>query len=83
MSGGYFSGQEAHGIYIADQIEEFLTYPSQEFSEEVLEIFRETAGVLRKGAEFARCVDYLLSSDYGEESFLEAISDFVQEEEQA
>ena len=57
----------------ADQIADIIrdnTVPETTYPPAIIEKFRETEHCLRRVAEMVRRVDYLLSGDDGEESFL-------------
>lgn len=72
MSGGRINIMCDFGD-IADQIADIIrenTIPEATYPPEIIEKFRETEHCLRRVAEMVRRVDYLLSGDDGEESFL-------------
>ena len=50
-----------------------------EYPEEVIEKFKEAVIVLRKAAVYAQRVDWLLSGDDGEETFLERLKKDLKE----
>lgn len=50
-----------------------------EYPEEVIEKFKEAVIVLRKAAVYAQRVDWLLSGDDGEETFLERLKKDLEE----
>ena len=78
MSGGRFEYKQNNINYIADQIEEVVLKNSKKkidnkYPEEVIEKFKEGIDILRKAAIYAQRIDWLLSADDGEETFLERL----------
>lgn len=83
MSGGYFNYRQSKVSYIADEIDALIecnndkskdSYGYQigrEYPPEIIERFKEAAHTLRQAAEMAQRVDWLVSGDDGEESFIE------------
>jgi hypothetical protein len=83
MSGGYFNYKDFHLETIAAQIEliienndntekdEWGNDIGRHYPPEIIEKFQETVDLLRKCRNAAHIIDYLLSGDYGEETFLE------------
>lgn len=57
----------------------YRRYPEElnhyKYSDEVIEKFKEGVKILRKAQIYAHRIDYLLSSDDGEESFLERLKE--------
>jgi hypothetical protein len=82
MSGGHFQYQQYRIEDIAVEIDELIVSNDDEsldewgqrrgnnYPPEILEKFREAAHILRQAAEMAQRVDWLVSGDDGEESFL-------------
>jgi len=82
MSGGYFNYDQNKIEQIADDIERVIRDNDSEeknewgerigygFSPQVIERFEEAIYTLRQAAEMAQRVDWLLSWDDGEQSFL-------------
>ena len=79
MSGGHFDYQEWRIDDIADEIEQKIINSEEEFREdgypaiknsEVLKELKRGLKVLRQAYIYAHRIDYLLSGDDGEESFL-------------
>lgn len=82
MSGGHFQYQQYRIEDIAVEIDEMIgSNDDQSLDEwgqrrgnnyppEILEKFREAAHTLRQAAEMAQRVDWLVSGDDGEESFM-------------
>jgi hypothetical protein len=78
MSGGRFEYKQNNINYIADQIEEVVLKNSKKkidnkYPEEVIEKFKEGIDILRKAAIYAQRIDWLLSGDDREETFLERL----------
>jgi hypothetical protein len=78
MSGGRFEYKQNNINYIADKIEEVVLKNSKKkidnkYPEEVIEKFKEGIDILRKAAIYAQRIDWLLSGDDGEETFLERL----------
>ena len=79
MSGGHFDYQEWRIDDIADEIEQKIINSEEEFREndyptikngEVLKELKRGLKILRQAYIYAHRIDYLLSGDDGEESFL-------------
>ncbi len=82
MSGGHFEYQQYRIEDIARDIHELIESNNEEsknewgdtrgrnYPPEVIEKFRETVHTLRQAAEMAQRVDWLVSGDDGEDSFL-------------
>ena len=82
MSGGYFDFKQYQIEHIAVAIDEVIEANDHEtlnewgqrrgngYPPEIIEKFREAAHTLRQAAEMAQRVDWLLSGDDGESSFL-------------
>lgn len=49
------------------------------YPEEVIEKFKEAVGILRKAAIYGQRIDYLLSGDDGEESFLKRLQEELEQ----
>jgi hypothetical protein len=87
MSGGYFDYDRLSLEYIAEEIEEIVnTNECEEIDEygdtlgrfyppEIVEKLRDTVAELRKMYYKVKHIDYLLSGDYGEGTFLERWDD--------
>jgi hypothetical protein len=78
MSGGRFEYKQNNINYIADQIEEVVLKNSKKkidnkYPVEVIEKFKEGIDILQKAAIYAQRIDWLLSGDDGEETFLERL----------
>lgn len=78
MSGGRFQYQQFRIEDIAVEIDEIISsnddglheYGGKGYPPEVIEKFKEAAHTLRQAADMAMRVDWLVSGDDGEESFL-------------
>ena len=68
MSGGHFQYQQHRIEDIAVEIDEMIR--ENNYPPEILAKFREAAHTLRQAAEMAQRVDWLVSGDDGEESFM-------------
>lgn len=85
MSGGHFNYIQYTIDQTADEIEPFIINNGsneqdqygynkhQNFSSEVIEQFKKGIYILRQAAAYVHCIDYLVSDDYGEDSFLEQL----------
>ena len=84
MSGGHFNNSEY--IYyrvhqFADELENDVINNQRkdewgycpDFSPEVIEILKKQIPQINRIARIMKAIDYLYSSDYGEESFIEAM----------
>jgi hypothetical protein len=94
MSGGHFDYNQYRIDEIADSIEHELNIQGKEkdkrdiwgdedthyytYPEEVQEKIKEGIEILRKAAIYAQRIDWLLSGDDGEESFLERLAEDLQ-----
>lgn len=86
MSGGYFDYQQYRIAQIADDIElaienndcqrvnEYGDKVGRGYSPEVIARFREAVQALRLARVYAQRVDWLLSDDDGEDSFLSRLA---------
>ena len=84
MSGGKFEYKQYDMNYIADQIEhEVLTNGKKktdhEYPEEVIEKFKEGIALLRIAAIYTQRIDWLLSGDDREETFLKRLKKDLEE----
>lgn len=82
MSGGYFDYQQYKISQIADDIEIVIAHNDSDlrdeygdkvgrgYSPEVIQRFQEAVLVLRTAQIYAQRIDWLLSDDDGEESFI-------------
>ena len=82
MSGGHFQYQQYQIEEIANEIDRLIESNDDEtlndfgerfgneYSPEVIEKFKEAAHTLRRAAEMAQRVDWLVSGDDGEDSFM-------------
>lgn len=91
MSGGHFDYQQYRIREIADSIEHIIqkagklkpeedrNYFDSEYyssySPEVIEKMKEGLEILRKAEVYAQRIDYLVSGDDGEDSFLERLDE--------
>ena len=91
MSGGYFDYQQHHLDEIAYEIEhliesnkseeldEFEEKIGREYSAEVIEKFEEAVFFLRLASIYVQRIDWLVSSDDSEESFLNRLHEEMKE----
>jgi hypothetical protein len=82
MSGGHFDYAQYHMECIADEIErlvadneslkrdEYGDFIGQHYPSLIIERFKEAAHTTRQAQEMAQRVDWLVSDDDGEESFM-------------
>ena len=68
MSGGHFQYKQHRIEDIAVEIDEMVR--ENNYPPEIIEKFREASHTLRQSAEMAQRVDWLVSGDDGEESFM-------------
>jgi hypothetical protein len=79
MSGGHFDYIQFRFEEIADEIDRLISTNnkkndyghSRDFNEKTLNKFREASYTIRRTAEMATRIDWLVSGDDGEESFHE------------
>jgi hypothetical protein len=77
MSGGHFDYIQFRFEEVADAIDRLIANNkvkdeyghSRDYDEKTLERFKETAHTIRRAAEMATRVDWLVSGDDGEENF--------------
>jgi hypothetical protein len=93
MSGGHFDHSEFHLQQIAEELERLIetngstekddqgNFVYHSYPPEIIAHFRCAAALMRIAYDYAHCIDYLLSGDYGEESFLRAINKCVAEKQ--
>jgi hypothetical protein len=86
MSGGRFEYKQNNINYIADQIEEVVLKNSKKkidnkYPEEVIEKFKEGIDILRKAAIYAQRIDWLLSGDDGEETWVLKADELTEEQQ--
>jgi hypothetical protein len=77
MSGGRFDHKQYDMNYIADKIEREVLINSKK--KEVIEKFKEAVIILRKAAIYTQRIDWLLSGDDEEETFLERLKKDLKE----
>ena len=77
MSGGRFEYKQYDMNYIADKIEHEVLINGKK--KEVIEKFKEAVIILRKAAIYTQRVDWLLSGDDEEETFLERLKKDLEE----
>jgi Rad3-related DNA helicase len=87
MSGGHFQYKQYELKYIADEIEQLIRYNGsdevneygdklfQSFSEEVIEEFKRGEKIIREALVYAQRIDWLVSADDGEKSFLSRLKE--------
>lgn len=88
MSGGCFNYEQHRCEEIASKIDELIKENhtknewgyANNYSEEIIEKFNETAYNLRRAGEMAQRVDWLASGDDDENSFIERWKDEVRKE---
>jgi hypothetical protein len=68
MSGGYFDYEQGRMKYMADRLASVIE-TNDEFSQETLAEFLKGLVLLRAAAVYLERIDFLLSSDDGEETF--------------
>ena len=82
MSGGHFDYQQYHLDNMADEIDKIVEHNDikeldswgyqigENFPSEIIEKFEETSAYLRRASDMVQRVDWLLSGDDGESSFM-------------
>lgn len=82
MSGGFFDYQQYHIQDIAEDIDKLIASNDDQtkdewgetkgrgYPPEIIERFKETSHTLKQAGEMAQRVDWLVSDDDGEESFM-------------
>ena len=79
MSGGYFNYTQAHIDQIADDIECLIE--NGNYSEGVIDEFKKGLIIMRKAYTYAQRIDWLVSADDSEESFLKFLKKELEEDE--
>jgi hypothetical protein len=77
MSGGRFEYKQYDMNYIADKIEHEVLINGKK--KEVIEKFKEAVIILRKAAIYTQRIDWLLSGDDEEETFLKRLKKDLKE----
>ena len=92
MSGGAFGYQQYRISEIADSIEQYIISNDDEslnewgekrgrfYSKEVMDKFIEGVDLLGRAAIYAQRIDWLVSDDDGEDSFLERLKEDLEKE---
>ena len=83
MSGGHFDYKQYTIDYIADEVEsiiarnepDFENSWAYKFSDETIAELRQGVYILRQAAIYAQRIDWLVSGDDGEDSFLKRLKD--------
>jgi hypothetical protein len=79
MSGGYFDYSEYKIEQIADDIQRVVISNPYRYKLQTLQRFQEAVQLLRKSVVYVKNIDYLLKSDYSEESFHEHLEEGLKE----
>ena len=94
MSGGHFDYEQYKISMIADIVEELIVSNEDEtldewgtrrgyfFRKEVIDEFKRGLDLLRKAAVYAQRIDWLVSGDDGEDSFLERLKEDLKEDDE-
>jgi hypothetical protein len=77
MSGGRFDHKQYDMNYIADKIEREVLINGKK--KEIIEKFKEAVIILRKAAIYTQRIDWLLSGDDEEETFLKRLKKDLEE----
>ena len=77
MSGGHFEYNQHRIRDIADEVEHLIKINGEkkEYPPEVIEKFKEGLDILRKAEIYAQRIDWLVSGDDGDETFLERLKE--------
>jgi len=67
MSGGHFNYRQREIGYIAESI--------QSHPDEIIEKFKEAVDILRKAEVYAQRIDWYLSGDDGDETFIKRLKE--------
>lgn len=73
MSGGAFDYKQFYIEQIAEDIESEID--RRDYSDEVIEKFKEAVRILNKAEIYAQRIDWLLSGDDSEESFIKRLKE--------
>jgi len=77
MSGGHYNGMEYRILMVADDIANDLKRYGHEYSKEIVSKIGETEHCLRRASEMLLRVDYLISGDDDDETFLKRLENEV------
>jgi len=73
MSGGHFNYKQYEIEHIADQVEQMIIDNESEgyhFTEDTMVEFKKALVIIRQAQVYAQRIDWLVSGDDGEDSFL-------------
>lgn len=79
MSGGHFDYKQRYFNEIKDSIERELNMYSNDYNEIVKEKMKEAIFYLSVAAIYAQRIDWLISQDDSEETFLERLSEDLEQ----
>jgi len=80
MSGGYFNYKQYQINEVADKIEHFIKSKDNDFNKTTLRKIKKGLKVIRAAAIYANRIDWLLSGDNGEETFLKRLTEELKNE---
>ena len=81
MSGGHFDYNQYKIREIKDSIEQFIVDNDYNFLNSVLDEFKKGVKILAKAEIYVQRIDWLLSGDDGEETFLKRLREDLKEME--
>jgi len=93
MSGGHFDYDQYRIGVIADEVEQLIDSNEDDsigewgekrgsfYRKEVIDEFKTGLGLLRRAAIYAQRIDWLVSGDDGEDSFLERLEEDLKKED--
>jgi hypothetical protein len=77
MSGGHFDYNQYYIVDIIDELDRLIkdndTVAGQQYSPEVIKEFKQGLKFLRKAFKYSMRIDWLVSGDDGEDSFLKKL----------
>ena len=79
MSGGRFDYEQSRINDISESIQEVVNNNTYQYPEEVTDKFKIAIYKLKEAYIYAQRIDWLLSGDDGEESFLERLEEELKE----
>ena len=83
MSGGHFDYAQHKITDIASEVEDMIENNWREFTPATIASFRTSLFFLRTAAVYAQRIDWLVSGDDGEETFLQRLHDDLRSEIEA
>lgn len=75
MSGGFFDYNQHHISSIVEDLRVVVETNKYDLPTDIMEDCKNTIKVLEEAYHRVHCIDYLLSGDYGEQSYRDALKE--------